>query len=143
MPRCYWLVKSEPGAYSWDDLVSEGRTAWDGVRNAQARNNLAHMREGDLVLFYHSVRERRVVGIARVVRESYPDPTSEDPRWVAVDVEPLKPLAEPVGLDAMRADPAFRDAPLLRQSRLSVTRFEKAQFERVLALGRTQLDGRS
>lgn len=144
MARSHWLVKSEPGAYSWDDLVAEGKTEWDGVRNAQARNNLARMRTGDLVLFYHSVRERCVVGVARVVREAYPDPTIADPtidegRWVAVDIEPVKPLAEPVGLDAMRADPAFRSAPLLRQSRLSVVPFEKTQFERVLALGRTRL----
>jgi predicted RNA-binding protein with PUA-like domain len=137
--RSYWLVKSEPGAYSWDDFVREGSTLWDGVRNSQARNNLAAMRQGDLVLFYHSVHGKEVVGIARVTRESYPDPTSDDARWVVVDLEPVQPLERPVPLAELKADPLLGESPLVRQSRLSVMPFDKAQFEQVLRLGETRL----
>ena len=96
MARSYWLVKSEPFKYSWDALVKDGSTYWDGVRNHEARNNLAGMKKGDLVLYYHSNEGKEVVGVARVMRESYPDPTSDDPRWVVVDIEPVVPIKEPV-----------------------------------------------
>lgn len=142
MARAHWLVKSEPSAYSWEDLVREGSTCWDGVRNAQARNNLAAMRRGDLALFYHSVRDKEVVGVARITREAYPDPTADDPRWIAVDLEPLAPLERPVPLAELKSDPALRGSPLVRQSRLSVMPFDRASFERVLRLGRTRLPRR-
>jgi predicted RNA-binding protein with PUA-like domain len=135
----WWLVKSEPAKYSWDDLERDGGTYWDGVRNAQARNNLARMRRRDLVLYYHSNEGLEVVGVARVTREAYPDPTTDDPRWVVVDLEPVKRLKEPVGLPVIKTDRVLRTAPLVRQSRLSVMPFEKGQFERVLALGKTRL----
>lgn len=144
MARQYWLVKSEPGAYSWDDLVREGEDLWDGVRNHQARNNLAAMKRGDLVLFYHSVDAREVVGVARVTRESYPDPTSDDPRWVAVDVAPVAPLVKAVTLAQIKQDPALRDVALVRQSRLSVVPLARPEFDRILKLGETRLPrGRS
>lgn len=139
MARSYWLVKSEPGAYSWDDFTREGSTLWDGVRNLQARNNLAAMKRDDLVLFYHSVHGKEIVGVARVVREGHPDPTSDDPRWVVVDLEPVQPLNRPVPLSELKADELLGDSPLIRQSRLSVMPFDKAQFEHVLRLGKTRL----
>ncbi len=137
--RGYWLVKSEPGAYSWDDLVRAGEDLWDGVRNYQARNNLDAMQRGDLVLFYHSVDAREVVGIARVTREGYPDPTTDDPRWIAVDVAPVKPLEVPVGLSQIKSDPALADVALVRQSRLSVVPLGRPEFTRILKLGKTGL----
>jgi len=115
-----WLVKSEPGTYSWDDLVRDGSTRWDGVRNPLARNHLAAMKKGDSVLFYHSGDARAVVGLARVTREAYPDPSADDPRWLAVDLAPVRPLKTPVTLAAIKADPRLADLPLVRQSRLSV-----------------------
>jgi predicted RNA-binding protein with PUA-like domain len=98
MARRHWLVKSEPGTYSWERFAREGGTVWDGVRNAQARNHLAQMHEGDLVLFYHSGEGREVVGVAKVAKSAYPDPGAGDPRWLAVDLVPVKPLARPVAL---------------------------------------------
>jgi predicted RNA-binding protein with PUA-like domain len=139
MPRRYWLFKSEPFKYSWEDFARDGSTYWDGVRNAQARNNFEAMRKGDLVLFYHSNEGREAVGIARVTKEAYPDPTSDDPRWVAVDVEPMQPLERPVGLDEIKADPLLADIPLVRQARLSVMPLERKAFQRILRLGRTRL----
>jgi predicted RNA-binding protein with PUA-like domain len=139
MARRYWLVKSEPSAYSWDDLVKAGEDVWDGVRNHQARNNLDTMKRGDLVLFYHSVHAREVVGIARVTREGYPDPTTDDPRWVAVDVAPVGPLAKPVTLSQIKNDAALKDVALVRQSRLSVVPLERNEFQRILTLGETRV----
>ena len=131
----HWLVKSEPEVYAFDQLVSEGQTFWNGVRNAQARNNLAAMRAGERVLYYHSNEGREIVGIARVVRESYPDPTSpDDPRWVVVDLAPAARLGRPVGLAECKADELLRETALVRQGRLSVMPVSEAQFERVLAL---------
>ena len=135
MARRYWLVKQEPTAYSFDDLVRDGRTMWDGVRNHQARNNLQDMRMGDRVLFYHSVTDPGVVGISKVVREAYPDPTADDSGWVAVDVAPVKKLRAPVPLPVIKAQPALRDIALVRQSRLSVMPLTKAQFDRIVKLG--------
>ncbi|HEY5656975.1 MAG TPA: EVE domain-containing protein [Myxococcota bacterium] len=139
MARSYWLVKSEPDKYAWSDLVRDGSTYWDGVRNAQARNNLAAMRAGDLTLYYHSNAGKDVVGIARVTRAAYPDPTTDDARWVVVDLAPVQPLAEPVTLAQIKADAALARIPLVTQSRLSVMPLEKAAFERILELGKTRL----
>jgi predicted RNA-binding protein with PUA-like domain len=133
----YWLVKQEPEAYSWATFVKEGRTAWTGVRNFQARNNLRAMKKGDCVLFYHSVSEKQVVGLARVAREAYPDPTATEGDWSCVDLVPAKALNQPVGLEAIKADPKLKDLPLLQQSRLSVMPLAERAFERLLELGLT------
>jgi predicted RNA-binding protein with PUA-like domain len=143
MPRGTWLVKSEPFKYSWDDLVRDGSTVWDGVRNATARNNLASMRKGDLVLYYHSNVGKEVVGVARVKREAYPDPTTDDERWVVVDLEPLQPLTRSVSLADVKAEPRLREIALVRQSRLSVMPIEKKAFDRILAMGKTRLARRA
>ena len=139
MARKYWLVKSEPAKYSWDHLVKDGSTYWDGVRNPQARNNLRAMGEGDLVLYYHSQDGKEVVGIARVTRTAYPDPTSDDERWVVVDLEPVRPLARPVTLAEIKSDPALGELPLIRQSRLSVMPIRAPECRRILKLGGTQM----
>ncbi|RMF24450.1 MAG: EVE domain-containing protein [Deltaproteobacteria bacterium] len=133
----YWLVKSEPRSYSWSDFVREGGTCWDGVRNHQARGHLAAMSTGDLVFFYHSVSEKAVVGIARVRREAYPDPTAENSRWLAVDLEPVQPIEPPVPLARIKQDPALAALPLVRQSRLSVMPLSRAEFQRIRRLART------
>ena len=104
MPHGHWLVKSEPSRYAWQRFAAEGKACWDGVRNHEARNHLAAMKRADLVLFYHSTDGKQVVGVARVVREAYPDPSAEDPRWLAVDLEPVAPLAIPVALQQIKAD---------------------------------------
>ncbi|NRA03324.1 MAG: EVE domain-containing protein [Myxococcales bacterium] len=137
--RSYWLVKSEPFKYSWDEFVRDGSTYWDGVRNAEARNNLEAMKLGDLALYYHSNEGKEVVGVAKVTRESYPDPTTDDPRWVVVNLEPLKPLATPVSLEQIRAESSLEDLALVRRSRLSVTPVSRRHFDRLLRLGRTRL----
>jgi predicted RNA-binding protein with PUA-like domain len=139
MPRRHWLVKSEPFKYSWDQFVRDGSTYWDGVRNALARNNLRAMQKGDLVFYYHSNEGKEVVGVARVTREHYPDPTSDDERWVVVDLKPVKALKQPVGLAEIKADAALAEIPLVRQSRLSVMPLEKKDFDRILKLGGTAL----
>jgi predicted RNA-binding protein with PUA-like domain len=133
----YWLVKQEPEDYSWANLVKDGRTAWTGVRNYTARNNLRSMKKKDPVLFYHSVKEKQVVGICRVEREAYPDPTGKEEDWTAVDLVPAKPLTKSVTLEALKADKALSGLTLLRQTRLSVVPLTKAQFERILKLGGT------
>ena len=135
--KSYWLVKSEPFKYSWDQFVKDGSTYWDGVRNYTARNNLQAMRKGDLVLYYHSNEGKEVVGVAKVTRESYPDPTTDDERWVVVDLAPVKALKEPVTLAQVKADAKLAEIPLVRQSRLSVMPLEKAAFDRILKLGKT------
>ena len=137
MPKHYWLVKQEPEAYSWSDFVKDGRTVWTGVRNFQARNNLRAMKKGDVVAFYHSVTDKQVVGLARVEREAYPDPTADEGDWSCVDLVPGKALKHPVSLDAIKADKLLADMPLVRQSRLSVTPLTEKQFERLLGLGTT------
>ncbi len=131
----YWLVKSEPESYSWADLIKDGRTSWTGVRNFQARNNLQQMKAGDSVLFYHSVSERAVVGIAKVDREAYPDPTSDDPKWLAVDLIAARDFKDPVSLDQIKKDSRLQNIPLLRQSRLSVMPLQAEEFEVLLSLG--------
>jgi len=134
----HWMVKQEPEAYAWNTFVKDGRTAWTGVRNFQARNNLRDMRRGDLVFYYHSVSEKRVVGLARVAREAYADPTATEGDWSCVDLEPVKPLQTPVELAAIKADTVLRDMPLIRQSRLSVSPLTSEQFERLLELAQTK-----
>lgn len=129
-----WLVKSEPGAWSWDDQVRDKVTAWTGVRNYQASNYLKAMKTGDLCLFYHSVDEKRVVGVVKVVREAYADPTAEDPRWVCVDVEAVRPVPRPVTLAEIKAEPRLADIALIRQSRLSVMPIEPAHWDVLLAM---------
>ena len=136
MPRAHWLVKSEPFKYSWDDLVKDGSTYWDGVRNYQARNNLREMKVGDYALYYHSNEGKEVVGIAKVTRSAYQDPTTDDDRWVVVDVAPVKALKAPVTLAQIKADPKLQQMPLVTHSRLSVMPIEKSDFERVLELGK-------
>ena len=135
----YWLAKSEPEAYSWSQLVKDGKTAWTGVRNFQARNNLRAMKQGDAVCFYHSVTDKEVVGIARVAREFYPDATATEGDWSCVDLEPLKALIKPVTLEAIKADAILRGMPLVKQSRLSVTPLTKMQFDQLLRLAETRL----
>ena len=139
MAARHWLAKSEPVKYSWDDFVKDGSTYWDGVRNAQARNNLAAMKKGDLVLYYHSNEGKEVVGVAKVSREAYPDPTTDDERWVVVDLAPVKPLKHPVTLAEIKADAALADIALVKQSRLSVMPIQKRAFDRILKKGGTKL----
>jgi predicted RNA-binding protein with PUA-like domain len=136
--RGFWLVKSEPGTYSWDRFVAEQGTFWSGVRNPMARNNLAAMKRGDAVLFYHSGEGKQVVGIASVTKESYPDPSADDPKWLAVDLAPVKPLAQPVTLAAIKAEKSLAEIPLVKFSRLSVMPLPKAAYEKILAIGRTK-----
>jgi predicted RNA-binding protein with PUA-like domain len=136
MARRFWLVKQEPIKYAFAQLVKDQRTTWDGVRNFQARNNLKAMQEGDRVLYYHSNVGQEVVGVCEVAREAYPDPTADDPRWVAVDLVPLKALKSPVTLERVKAEPSLAKIALLRQSRLSVMPLEKAEFDAIVALGR-------
>ena len=131
----YWLVKQEPEAYSWDDLVRDRGTEWTGVRNFQARNNLRQMKVGDRVFFYHSGEQKAVVGVAQVAKAAYPDPSADEAQWVAVDIKPLKPLHEPVALAAIRVHPKLSNISLVRQSRLSVMPVTKEEFETIVALG--------
>ena len=132
----YWLVKSEPNAYSWSDLVKEKKTSWTGVRNFTARNNLRSMRVGDEVLFYHSVTDKAVVGVAKVVRAAYPDPTAKEGDWSAVDLAPIKPLRDPVALDQIKARRRLKDISLVRQSRLYVHRLSAEEYREILALAK-------
>ncbi len=131
----HWLVKQEPGAYSWDRFVKDGGTAWTGVRNFQARNNLNAMRKGDRVLYYHSVTGKSVVGVATVTRRAYPDPTAKSGDWVCVDLKPVKPLATPVTLDSIKKNADLEDIPLLRHTRLSVMPLTEDEYDTILHLG--------
>lgn len=131
----FWLVKQEPEAYSWDDLVRDDGTEWTGVRNFQARNNLRQMKAGDRVLFYHSGEQKSVVGVASVAKSAYPDPTANEPEWVAVDIKPVRPLRKPVSLATIKAQPKLSDILLVRQSRLSVMPVTKEEFEAIVKLG--------
>jgi predicted RNA-binding protein with PUA-like domain len=132
----YWLVKSEPFKYSWEQFLKDGWTYWDGVRNFQARNNLNNMKKGDLVLFYHSNEGLEVVGIAKVTKESYQDPTTSDERWVVVDLEPVETLKKPVSLEEIKNDKRLKNIPLIKQSRLSVMPLTKEEFDVIVAKGR-------
>lgn len=139
MPKQFWLVKSEPGAYSWETFVNDGKTAWTGVRNFTARLNLRAMKKGDLVLFYHSVTGKDVVGLARVEREAHPDPTAKEGDWSCVDLVPVKALKKPVSLETIKADKILREMPLVKLSRLSVSPVTEAQFNRLIDLAETRL----
>jgi predicted RNA-binding protein with PUA-like domain len=130
----YWLVKQEPEAYPWATFVKEGRTAWTGVRNFQARNNLRAMKKGDLVFYYHSVTDKQVVGYARVEREAYADPTVSEGDWCCVDLVPMRALKKPVSLETIKADAVLKAMPLLKNSRLSVMPLTREQFDQVLRL---------
>src|SRR6187455_2696479 len=134
----YWMVKQEPETYSWDDFVNDGRTDWTGVRNYQARNNLREMKAGDRVLFYHSGKGKEVVGLAEVVKSAYADPTADDPQWVAVDLKPVKPLANAVQLAAIRYDKRLSQLPLIRQSQLSVMALTKDEFDVIVSMGNSK-----
>ena len=135
--RNYWLIKSEPSAYSWDDLVRDGWTYWDGVRNYEARNNLRKMAKGDRALFYHSVKGTSVIGIAEVTREHYQDPTTEDDRWCAVDFKPVRALGRPVRLAEIKQNAHLSQMQLVRRSRLSVCPVTADEFYAVVAMGDT------
>jgi len=134
----YWLVKSEPEAYAWTQLVADRRTAWTGVRNFQARNHLRAMKSGDPVFFYHSVSDKQVVGLAEVVREAYDDPTAEEGDWSCVDLAAVRALAKPVTLETIKADKMLREMALVKNSRLSVTPVTQAQFGCLMALAQTK-----
>jgi predicted RNA-binding protein with PUA-like domain len=135
MTTQYWLVKSEPETYSWDDLVREGRTAWTGVRNYAARLHLNAMQPGDEVFFYHSGEAKSIVGIARVTKPAFPDSTAEEPGWVAVELAPVAPLKTPVTLALVKSTPALKDIALVRQGRLSVQPLKPADFALIRKLG--------
>ena len=130
----YWLVKSEPHKYAWEQFLIDKKTFWDGVRNYQARNNLREMKKGDMVLFYHSNEGKCIVGIALVLKEFYQDPTTDDANWVVVDLKPYKTLKKPIGLAQIKADKQLKDIGLIRQGRLSVMPLKAAEFDRILAL---------
>jgi len=133
-----WLVKQEPEDYSWDDLVRDKKTAWTGVRNFQARNNLRNMKTGDAVLFYHSGKEKSVIGIAEVAKAAYADPTADDDSWIAVDIKPVKRLANPVSLADIRANAKLHDLLLVRQSRLSVMPVSIKDFDEIVRMSRNK-----
>src|SRR5256885_11286526 len=128
----FWLVKSEPSAYSWENLLADGKTAWTGVRNYTARNNLRAMRKDDAVFFYHSVVGKEIVGIAKVVREAYPDPTAKEGDWSAVELAPEKALPKPVALEEIKGNAKLKEMALLRLSRLSVQPVTKAEFDEIV-----------
>jgi len=130
----YWLLKSEPDAWSWDNQVKEGASMWDGVRNYQARNNLKEMKKNDLCFFYHSVTERSIVGIVKVVKEYYPDPTDKTDRFVVVDVKAIKKLKNPVCLDQIKENNKLKDIALVKQSRLSVMPLKKTEWDIIMKM---------
>ena len=132
----YWLLKSEPEAWSWDNQVKEGVSMWDGVRNYQARNNLKEMKKNDLCFFYHSVTERSIVGMVRVVKEYYPDPTDETERFVVVDVEATKKLKNPVSLNQIKENNKLKDIALLKQSRLSVMPLKRTEWNIIIKMSK-------
>ena len=130
----YWLLKSEPDAWSWDNQLKEGASMWDGVRNYQARNNLKEMKKNDLCFFYHSVTERSIVGIVKVVKEYYPDPTDKTDRFVVVDVKAIKKLKNPVSLDQIKENSKLKDIALVKQSRLSVMPLKKNECDIIIKM---------
>ena len=130
----YWLLKSEPNAWSWENQVKEGASMWDGVRNYQARNNLKEMKKNDLCFFYHSVTERSIVGIVKVVKEYYPDPTDKTGRFVVVDVKATRKLKNPVSLDQIKENNRLHDIALVKQSRLSVMPLKKTEWDIIIKM---------
>ena len=132
----HWLVKSEPYKYSWQDLLKDKWTYWDGVRNYQARNNLKEMKTGDLVLYYHSNEGKEIVGVSEIIKEYYQDPTTDDERWVVVDLKPVKTLNNPVTLKQIKDEPRLKDIALIKQSRLSVMPIKKKEYDIILSLSK-------
>ena len=132
----YWLVKSEPFKYSWDDFLKDGSTYWDGVRNYQARNNLKAMKLKDKVLYYHSNEGLHVVGVAEIIKEHYQDPTTDDERWVVVDLKPVDTLKNPVTLAQIKQEPSLKEISLVKQGRLSVMALRKKEFEKIIAMSK-------
>lgn len=130
----YWLIKSEPFKYSWDQFVKDKKTFWDGVRNYAARNNMREMKKGDQVLFYHSNEGKEIVGIAKVVKEAYQEPTTDDPNWVAVDFAPVKALKKPVTLEQIKSEKRLAKMELVRLGRLSVSKVQPKEFEAIMEL---------
>ncbi len=139
MAKQYWLAKSEPESYSWEMLVKDGGTSWTGVRNFQARNNLRAMKKGDVIFFYHSNVGKEIVGLAKVTREAYTDPTADEGDWSAVDLAPLKPVKKTVTLEQMKSDPILKNMALVRNSRISVTPVTPEQAKRISELSGTAL----
>ena len=139
MTKNYWLVKSEPSAYSWDNLLQDKHARWDGVRNFEARNNLRAMKKDDLVLYYHSGEGKEIVGIAKVVKEGYADPTATEGDWCAVDLAPVKALKRSVALAMLKTDKALADVAVVRKPRISVVGILAAEFARILELAETRL----
>ena len=137
-PAQFWMVKQEPTSYAWTAFVADGRAAWIGVRNFQARNNLRAMRKGDKVLYYHSVVGKEIMGIAQVTAEAYPDPTAKEGDWSCVDLIPLKALSRPVTLDEIKAQPKLKEMVLLKNSRLSVQPVTPEEFAEIEKLGRAK-----
>jgi predicted RNA-binding protein with PUA-like domain len=135
MKQNHWIVKQEPETYSWEDLVRDGKTDWTGVRNFQARNNLRSMKPGDKVLFYHSGKEKAIVGIAEVVNGPYAESTKDAGEWTAVDIKPVKPFAKAVSLSTIKSEPRLAEVALIRQSRLSVVPLTKEEFDFIVKLG--------
>jgi predicted RNA-binding protein with PUA-like domain len=132
----YWLVKTEPDTFSWDDLVRDKKTVWDGVRNFQARNNLKGMKKGDLAFFYHTGDEKAIVGVGKIIKDAYPEPKDKD--WLAVDIAPDKKLKNPVSLAQIKADKRLANMVLVRASRLSVQSVRPEEFDLILALSDTK-----
>ncbi len=139
MATNYWLVKQEPEAYSWADFVKDKTTDWTGIRNYQARNNLRQMKKGDVVFYYHSVSEKQIVGVAKVTKEHFPDPTAKEGDWSCVELKAVKALKVPVTLEQMKADTALAEMPLIRHTRLSAMPLTAAHAQRLLKLGKTEL----
>ena len=137
----YWLVKQEPSKYSWEQFVQDKETYWDGVRNYQARNNLKIMRKGDHVLFYHSVVGKEVRGVAKVTKEAYPDPSTDDDRWVVVDLKPVVAMKNTVTLEDIKSHPDLQSIALVKQSRLSVSPLTKKEIKIILDMGNTKIKG--
>lgn len=134
----YWLMKSEPGAWSWEDQLRDGVAEWDGVRNHQASNNMKAMKKGDKAFFYHSVNEKRIVGIVTIAKEYYPDPTDKSDRFGMVDVKALRPFKNPVTLADIKTEPQLENIALVRQSRLSVMPIEDDHWRLICAMGNTK-----
>ena len=140
--KSFWIIKQEPSQYNWKQFEKDRETYWDGVRNYQARNNLKNMKKGDNLLFYHSVVGKEIVGIAEVTRESYPDPTTDDERWVVVDLKPIKPFKVPVTLEEIKTHKELSEIALIKQARLSVMPITKKEFQILLKLGKTKLSSK-
>ena len=140
--KSFWIIKQEPSQYNWKQFEKDRETYWDGVRNYQARNNLKNMKKGDNLLFYHSVVGKEIVGIAEVTREAYPDPTTDDERWVVVDLKPIKPFKVPVTLEEIKTHKELSEIALIKQARLSVMPITKKEFQILLKLGKTNLSSK-